>query len=884
VTGALSGFYDDVEHSTVITTGTWMAGEDITDQSGADRPPTAYELLDAVDWDGHPLGRRENWPDALRMGLDLILSSRESMYLVWGNGLHLFFNDAYAPLLGPRLRHAMGRRFDDVWADAYQAVQPYLDGALAGTPWRGVDVPLRLARRGEPEDTWWTFSYTPLTDASGAVVAVLCITNEMTEQVLARRAMREGEARNRQILDSATDYAIIATSPEGRVTRWNAGAARILGWTEEEMLGQTAERIFTPEDRAEGRPQKEMREARESGRATNERWHLMKDGRRFWGSGAMMPLEDAHGELDGYVKVMRDQTAGRLREQRLTLLAQVAAGLLDARDTDDVLGPVLEQSAEIMGFDESFSYIVTPDGTHLHLSHAVGISDEERARLGKVSFDSRICGIVARSGKPLILNNLQDTTDPRYEHGRASGYGAFAAFPMLTTDKLHGVMSFAIRGKNAFDDEALAFFATLVRYVAVVRARLENQAALSESQQHLLALNETLEQRVEATIAERELAQSALRQSQKMEAMGQLTGGVAHDFNNLLTPIIGSLDLLQRRGGHSAREARLIDSALQSAERAKTLVQRLLAFARRQPLQAGAVDVARLMEGMVDLIDSTSGPQLQITTKIEDNLPPALVDANQLEMAVLNLAVNARDAMPEGGTLTIAASLEPAPEPFGGKPRGTPFIRLSVIDTGIGMDAETVKRSIEPFFSTKGIGKGTGLGLSMVHGLASQLGGAMTIRSAPGAGTRIDLWLPLSLDPADAPAVAVDGTPGGSGSGRVLVVDDEELVRMTTADMLQSIGYETVEVASAAEAERLLREGEVFHLVVTDHLMPGMSGAQLAEVIRRDWPAVPVLIISGYADVGGIASGFSRLTKPFREADLAQAIAAMTEPSRTLTA
>ena len=380
--------------------------------------------------------------------------------------------------------------------------------------------------------------------------------------------------------------------------------------------------------------------------------------------------------------------------------------------------------------------------------------------------------------------------------------------------------------------------------------------------------------------AELETAQEALRQTQKMEAMGQLTGGVAHDFNNLLTPIIGSLDMLTRRGVGSERERRLIDGALQSAERAKTLVQRLLAFARRQPLQPVAVDLAALVESMAGLMSSTIGPRIEVRVEIEPGLPPAVADPNQLEMALLNLAVNARDAMPDSGALTIRASRGSVRGERSGLRPGH-YVRLSVADTGNGMDEATRARAVEPFFSTKGIGKGTGLGLSMVHGLTAQLGGGLTIASAPGQGTTVELWLPASLRPAEA-----DGTGASapqqprSTRGWALLVDDEDLVRMSTADMLMDLGYEVAEACSAEEALRLLDGGLAPDLLVTDHLMPGMSGAELARQVRSRSPDLPVLIVSGYAQVDGIAPDLPRLTKPFRNAELAQSLAALMAADR----
>jgi PAS domain S-box-containing protein len=369
-------------------------------------------------------------------------------------------------------------------------------------------------------------------------------------------------------------------------------------------------------------------------------------------------------------------------------------------------------------------------------------------------------------------------------------------------------------------------------------------------------------------ITELKMAQEALRQSQKMEAMGQLTGGVAHDFNNLLTPIIGSLDRLQRKVVGDERDARLIDGAMQSAERARTLVQRLLAFARRQPLQTTAVNVSSLIEGMADLIASTLGPRIKLTMAIAEDLPSASADENQLEMAILNLAVNARDAMNMGGTLSIGADLAQVPAgTLADVPAGQ-YIRVSVADTGTGMDQTTLARAVEPFFSTKGIGQGTGLGLSMVHGLAAQLGGGLVIESAVDRGTRIDLYVPVSAEVAQKREEPL-ATSQGPQWGTILLVDDEVLIRMSTAELLTDLGYEVIEAGSAEEAIRVVAEGQSFDFLVTDHLMPGLSGLQLADEIRKSRPHLPVLIISGYADIEGIDPGVPRLVKPFRLSELA---------------
>jgi PAS domain S-box-containing protein len=370
-------------------------------------------------------------------------------------------------------------------------------------------------------------------------------------------------------------------------------------------------------------------------------------------------------------------------------------------------------------------------------------------------------------------------------------------------------------------------------------------------------------------------AEAALRQSQKLDAMGQLTGGVAHDFNNLLTPILGTLDMLQRRQVGGEREQRLVSAALQAGERAKILVQRLLAFARRQPLQPDAVDVKSVLEGMAELIASTTGPQIEVQVEIAADLPPAKADANQLELAILNLSVNARDAMEEtGGTLRITADVQPVAPGSNTKLAAGSYIRVAVADTGTGMPPEVAAKAIEPFFSTKGVGKGTGLGLSMVHGLASQLGGGLVIDSKPGIGTTIELWLPLSdqtVPVSDASIEVSARLP--NHVGRALVVDDEEAVRISAVDMLTELGFEVVEAASAEQALEVLENGHQVDVLLTDHLMSGMSGSALVYEVRNRWPLVRTVVVSGYADVEGIGSDLLRLNKPFRQTELAEVLA-----------
>ncbi|MBA2932907.1 response regulator [Sphingomonas sp. CGMCC 1.13654] len=386
-----------------------------------------------------------------------------------------------------------------------------------------------------------------------------------------------------------------------------------------------------------------------------------------------------------------------------------------------------------------------------------------------------------------------------------------------------------------------------------------------------------LEDRVERRTREHEAMTAQLHEAQKLETLGQLTGGVAHDFNNLLTPIVGTLDLVRRKTD-DLRTQRLLDGALQASERARTLVARLLAFARRQNLEARPVDVTALVDGMVDLIQRSIGPTIRLEVRIEEAPAAALVDPNQLELALLNLAVNARDAMPEGGKLTIETSrIDIGSEQPGLIPG--PYALIRVTDTGAGMDAATLARAVEPFYSTKGIGKGTGLGLSMVHGLAAQSGGALVLESVLGAGTTARLWLPAATAEAVAPTIPPDNWQRDGRTLKILLVDDEELVRSGTAEMLADMGHEIVQAGSGAAALGALRS-QAFDILVTDYLMPSMSGLDLAREARRLRRDLPVLMITGFADLADDRGrDVARLAKPFHMDELARAIELEMVPS-----
>jgi PAS domain S-box-containing protein len=379
-------------------------------------------------------------------------------------------------------------------------------------------------------------------------------------------------------------------------------------------------------------------------------------------------------------------------------------------------------------------------------------------------------------------------------------------------------------------------------------------------------------------VTARKRAEEALRQAQKIESMGQLTGGVAHDFNNLLAVVLGNLELLRKRLPDDPKITSLVDSAMEGAKRGATLTGRMLAFSRRQDLKPEPVNVPDLVHAITDLLQRSIGPMIRIETRFPLGVPAALVDANQLELAILNLTVNARDAMPNGGTITIAGRHEVVGSTTMSKLAPGRYVCLSVTDTGEGMDEATLARATEPFFTTKGLGKGTGLGLSTVHGLAEQSGGRLVLRSGKGAGTTAEIWLPVAS--ADVEAITISDQPSTPTAVvpslrplTVLAVDDDALVLMNTAAMLEDLGHAVLEAASGREALDLLRRSNTVDLVITDQAMPGMSGVELAAAVRAEWPQLPVLLATGYAELPpGTDIDLPKLNKPFLQDTLARAM------------
>jgi signal transduction histidine kinase len=451
----------------------------------------------------------------------------------------------------------------------------------------------------------------------------------------------------------------------------------------------------------------------------------------------------------------------------------------------------------------------------------------------------------------------------------------FTAFRRRVVDELRNV-SFLERPMQAISLQAAVLSAKRGRLRQYkTRSHLEAERHTAENLERLVAERTRALRKANEQLREenrrRERAQAALLQAQKLETMGQLVGGVAHDFNNLLMAVIGNLELLARKIDGDPRQAKLLHGAMEGAQRGAALTQRLLAFARKQELQSRATDINVLIQDMRDLIVRSIGPLITVQIRASNALPNVDIDPNQLEMALLNLAVNARDAMPTGGTLTISMEQSAATAEQPDLPPGD-YVRISVKDTGAGMDAATLARAVEPFFSTKGIGKGTGLGLSMVHGLAEQSGGAFRLRSSPGEGTRADLWLPVCRR-ASAPRVPPEPAPVAATPATILLVDDDALIAGSTAALLEDLGHRVVETHSGDEALGLMQEGLAPDILVTDYAMPGMTGMDLAVAVRKQHPTLPILLATGYAELQGAQPiELPRIAKPYTRQQLSAEI------------
>ncbi len=784
-------------------------------------------------WQATPLGPPEQWPVALKALLGVMIDGNQPMFIVWGAEQTLLYNDGYAKLLGDKHPEALGRPLLEVWHEIADDLRPIAAQAYAGIPVHDDDITLWMERRGYREETHFAFGYTPIRSEGGKVDGFFCATTEITGQIMAERGVRESEARNRQILDSAIDYAIVATDRDGLVTRWNAGAERILGWTEAEMCGQPVDRFFTAEDQAAGRPQIEMRLALEAGVGNDERWHQRKSGERFWAAGELTPLRSDAGAAVGFVKVLRDRTEQRLADEALRQSqAELATALDDLRQANQVLaGNVAATTAErdrLWDTSPDLLLVLDHQGTIQAVNPAwTTLLGWEPAELLGTKLDRFVHPDDAAALKPLLQDADGDSVimENRYRHKDGS-YCWFQWAVVLADHVIYAT------GRNITADKT-------------ARAALQN-------------------------------AEDQLRQSQKVEAIGQLTGGVAHDFNNLLTVIRGSVDLLRRPGVSEERRLRYIDAIADTADRATKLTGQLLAFARRQSLKPEVFDTGESVRAISDMVRTLTGSRIKVAVRLAEE--PCYIDADrsQFDTAIVNMAVNARDAMHGEGELTIAVGATPRMPSIRRHPAVEgKFVTIALTDTGSGIPSDKIDQIFEPFFTTKGIGEGTGLGLSQVFGFAKQSGGDIFVESLEGHGSTFTLYLPQVAGEARAPATETDDAIALGEGACVLVVEDNADVGRFATQALSELGYNTVLAMNGLKAlSELASCSDRFDVVFSDVMMPGMSGIELGQEIGRLYPAIPVVLTSGYSEVLAQTGthGFELLHKPYSIDELSRAL------------
>jgi PAS domain S-box-containing protein len=622
------------------------------------------------------------------------------------------------------------------------------------------------------------------------------------------------------LVDGIVDCAIYLIGADGRVMTWNSGAERLKGYSAEEIIGQPYALFFTPEDRAAGKPDQALRGAREHGRFTDEGWRVRKDGGRFWASALLDAIHDESGKFVGYGKVTRDLTE-RLAAREALLEAEQQFGVL------------------IQGVVDYAIFMLGPDGyVKTWNPGAERIKGYKPAEILGRHFSQFYTDSDKFRGEPQRALHTA-STEGRYEKEgwrvRKDG-GRFWASVII--DRIT-------------DPEG-----RIVGFAKVTRDLTERKKAQEEMDR----------------------ARAALAQAQKMEAIGQLTGGVAHDFNNLLTVITNSLDLLATPGIDDRQRTRVIESAQRAADRAAKLTQQLLAFARRQPLKPKRQDVNVLLRGFEAILRRAAGDTVEIELELAPERLVTEIDGPQFESALLNLVVNARDAMSKGGRVIVRTQAIMADGASTGQPelKTGPYVVTTVEDNGEGMPPDVLTRAFDPFFSTKEPGKGTGLGLSQVYGFVTQSGGHIELTSVPSAGTKVTIYLPR-VEPSDLSESEAGAVLDRAfvRPGTILVVDDDPDVLTIAVTTLQSLGYEVMTAPDGPTALAVLRRGDPIDVLFSDVMMPkGMSGVELAREARNINPEIGILLASGYPvsvlSAQGLSGDFALLPKPYRWAELAQ--------------
>ncbi|WP_109107239.1 ATP-binding protein [Azospirillum sp. TSO35-2] len=832
----------------------------------------------AMDWSATPLGPVEGWPQSLRTVVNLMLTSSFPMFVVWGPALSFLYNDGYRPILGNK-PEALGRPFAEVWADIWTDLSPLVARALAGEATFNEDLLLVMERHGYREETYFTFSYSPVRDETDRVAGMFCACTENTARVLAERRLTfqlDLAERLRGLNDpvgvtSAAAEAIgrhlgVARAGYGRIDPTGRAVSVDLDWTDGRLpslagavrpldgfgsavvdalrAGRTLRLNDVAADPAAGVAAVGVGALLvvpllKAGQLTAI-LYLHEAGRRRWTDAEAALAEDVAERTWAAAERVRAELALRAANQALTReRAAVEAANARLAAEGERLRTLFRQAPGFMcvlrGPDHVFELV---NDAYLQLvGHRDLVERSAREALPEVAGQGffELLDRVYAGGEPFVGRSMPISFQRRPGEALEQRFLTFVYQPIK--DEAGRVTGLFVEGSDV----------------------TEAKRAADELHQ----LNATLEARVAEEVAERERVQVALLQTQKTEALGQMTGGVAHDFNNLLQALSGCLHMIEQRTGDT-RIRTLVDAGRQAVDRGAKLVQQLMAFARRQALRPEPVDLRDRVLNLSELLNRALRADVRLEIDFAGGLWPVEVDPTQLELALLNLAVNARDALPDGGTLTVRAANVTLPP---GAPDGLSgdFVRLTVTDTGTGMPAEVRARAFDPFFTTKEIGKGSGLGLSQVYGFARHSGGTAWIDSEEGHGTTVGLLIPRS---ATAPSAEVEPRavePAGSRlGGRVLVVEDDPIVALTVGSALEEAGFTVTRAATADEALPLLEAGGI-DLLFSDVVMPGsMSGVDLARNAQRLFPGLPVVLATGYSEEVARATGVQVLPKPYR--------------------
>ena len=783
-----------------------------------------------------------------------------------------YVNEAYVAIAGQR--DFIGRSVREVLPDLEgQGFYELLDNVY-GTGERFIARAMPVRLTSDASTRYIDFVYEPMRDETGAVYGIFVGGNDITAHKEAERQ----SLLNEESLRLTTEAAEIGTWDVDFVTN-------TLNWSPrtKAMFGFSPDSVCTLDDFYAGlHPEDRDATTRAFGaaldpavRATYDVQYRTvghDDGVVRWIAAKGKGLFDAEGKCYRAVGTAIDISAAKLADARHAFMLELSDALRGS-DTDAALDKACALMGRFFGVSRvGYGHL---DPVEDMFDYSVCWTDgRAQPLLGRVPARSFGIKIVNRlgAGETVVVDDLQ--TDPLSDEeetratARAVDTRAVLVVPFVRAGRLRTIVYLNDRPVRHWQPGEIAFMQEVAERTRQVIERGEAEAALR-------ALNATLEARVEARTAELRAAEDALRQSQKMEAIGQLTGGIAHDFNNLLQGITGSLDLVQRRVGQGRLGDldRFISGAIASANRAAALTHRLLAFSRRQPLDPRPVQVNPLVGSMEELLRRTLGERIDLNLSLADGLWLTRCDANQLESAILNLAINARDAMPAGGRLVIETRNrhigEAEAAAHADRPAGD-HVDISVVDTGTGMDAETIARAFEPFFTTKPMGQGTGLGLSMIYGFARQSGGYAWIESAVGRGTTVHLCLPRFEGEADAEdsAGAAAGDAAIETGETVLVIEDEPVVRNLVVEVLEDLGYRAIEAMDGPSGLEIVQSAQRIDLLITDVGLPGLNGRQVADAARALRPDLKVLFMTGYAEnaalvFGALDAGMTVITKPF---------------------